>query len=180
MTDLKEWEDYKKKIAKGEKATMPKGISRRPVRKGLKEPIILCMCSTSSCLGKFNQSKQSCPIQCIKKEAECSPHGKELCGVEYYDHTAPPGRKCSCPVCNCPCIFVCYVKDIESIIRLRESENTTTDGTNDVSDIFNSEMTTPSFLRNIMGDAMKVVSSHLPIMRRNEWKRKEFLRREKT
>ena len=42
-------------------------MKRRPVRKEIKSPIIQCMCSTSYCLGNFDNARNSCPIKCLKQ-----------------------------------------------------------------------------------------------------------------
>ena len=68
--NLSEWESYKRKIANGENATKPKGIPRRPVLKGLKEPILMCMCYAAHCLGQFDQAATKCPIKCLKDNTQ--------------------------------------------------------------------------------------------------------------
>ena len=58
-----------KKVVNGDKnAHKPANMSRRPNERNFCEPIIICMCATSFCLGNFDTTKNSCPIKCLKSE----------------------------------------------------------------------------------------------------------------
>ena len=176
--NLSEWEEYKLKVAKGETVAKPKGLKRRPILKGLKEPIIMCMCATSHCLGQFDQSNLRCPIKCLK----CSDSSNSLgdtCSLsdgvekkfERYEFTGVPRKKCTCPVCNCKCSYACFVADIPKIILARKNDEVEAMYSNQNPDATDIDTTTPSFLRNIMGDAIKV--GYLNMQQNYERKRLE-------
>ena len=66
--NLKAWDEYEAKKAKGENVRKPTNLSRRPYRREFKEPIIQCMCSTSFCLMEGYDTSSSCPIKCLKQK----------------------------------------------------------------------------------------------------------------
>ena len=71
---MSKWDNYIKEVASGNKnAAKLIGMSRRPYPCDIKQPIIMCMCSTSFCLGEFEKSSDSCPIKCLGNTNDISP-----------------------------------------------------------------------------------------------------------
>ena len=68
-TKTKKWDQYMKDKNNGKSLSPPEGMTRRPYRRDFKEPIIMCMCATSYCLGEFDTAAESCPIKCLKPVA---------------------------------------------------------------------------------------------------------------
>ena len=154
--------ELQEEVANGKNATKPKGIARRPVLKGLKEPILMCMCYAAHCLGQFDQATTKCPIKCLKDNTQPTAsatnsdddESEKKIESERYEFIGHPKKKCTCPICNCKCSYACYVDDVAKILLARKVEGD--EQSRKKEDLFDTHTTTPSFLRNIMGDAMKV------------------------
>ena len=67
---IKKWDQYMKDKNNGKAFNAPEGMTRRPYRRDFKEPIIMCMCATSYCLGEFDTAADSCPIKCLRPAPE--------------------------------------------------------------------------------------------------------------
>ena len=80
-------------------------MKRAPMRAKHKNAIIKCMCLTSMCIKKDDNSGSSCPIKCKNKQTG-----------ERYPHEGNP-RVCTCPVCSCTCSRAIYVTDFD-LLRL--------------------------------------------------------------
>ena len=127
-------------------------MKRKPYRRAMKEPIVICMCATSYCLGEFDGASNSCPIKCLKscdtgkkslvKEMDTAggaslsdPISKigmdatagSACDdakFERYEFVGNPIKLCSCPICSCNCNFACTIKDVPKLmLRKRQNEH---------------------------------------------------------
>ena len=122
---VKAWDSYMQKVSNGDKrAKKPNGVKRRPQRRGahFKEPIIVCKCSVSYCLGNSDEQCNSCPIKCSKinsigksEEGSISPVKNE----RYPFLNEGPRKYCSCPICMCKCSFACRINDVPKILLWR-------------------------------------------------------------
>ena len=155
-------EDYQKKLKLYEnnlKAAVDGRPSqtaptRRPYRRNFKQPILMCLCSKSYCLGDFSGSTDGCPIKC-KNE-----HGQR------YGFDGVP-KSCSCPICKCKCSFACQISDVDKLILARKVNGQATAQPKISS--FDYSTTTPNFLRDIMSDAFQFgIQSHKKKVLREE------------
>ena len=174
------WDDYLKKVTSGDKdVRMPSGMSRRPNKRNFKEPIIMCMCASSFCLGNFDTSKNGCPIKCLKNkeytnqvkvkvEGEQSLAKTESSTEERYEFAGNP-KACTCPICACHCSFACRVVDVPSILLQKAIEAKDQKDSFNSKDTFNqnSEECQP-FLQNIMKDAMLMCMKTIKKAEKNE------------
>ena len=113
--------------------------TRRPYRRNFKQPILMCMCSKSYCLGDFSGGSDGCPIKCNLQN-----------GQRYCFEGVP--KSCSCPICKCKCSFACHISDIDKLILARKVNGPET---LQKKSSFDYSTTTPNFLRNIMSDAFQ-------------------------
>ena len=166
--NTKLWDGYMKKVAAGEKDTRkPANLSRRPNRRTFKEPIIMCMCATSFCLGNFDTKRNGCPIKClknevytnqviVKKEDNITSEKKNVDSDAKYEFSGDP-KSCTCPICSCHCRFACRISDVPSILIQKSLEKNREGEKEFVEDPFSKqEETVQPFLSNIMKDAMKM------------------------
>ena len=138
------WDEYIRKVTNGDTSiNKPKGLKRRPQRRSYaKEPIILCKCSMSYCLGEFEEKSNSCPIKCIKSNNHSrSTNGMNdgkgsvvLCSEvdecytenlenDRYPFVTEKKKYCSCPICQCKCSFHCTVADVPKVLLLRKVQH---------------------------------------------------------
>ena len=156
-SDSAKWNQYQQDVSNGKKATPPKGLSRRPSRKASKEPIVMCMCSMSYCLGDFDTAVNSCPIKCID---DCKQEGMvKIEGIKSkrYPFIGKP-KMCSCPICSCKCNFACAIKEVPKIM-LWKRQKSPSETSAEVEARLNSleyENAAPEFLKSFLSDSMKV------------------------
>ena len=159
------WDEYMKKVANGDKnARKPANMSRRPNKRNFREPIIMCMCSTSFCLGNFDTTKNSCSIRCLKSEeftneTQIKVEGKPEVPAkgEKYAFVGTP-KACTCPICSCHCRFACKVADVPSILIQKVIEKTSPKRTGETiqDPFYNQSGQGEVFLQNAMTGAMKM------------------------
>ena len=137
---LKLWDSYIQKVTNGDRnAKKPHGLKRRPQRRNdWKEPIIICKCSVSFCLGEFEEQSNSCPIKCLKSNNDDSRD--EVAGCKVGDKGTLPDRVsgntdrypfnkestkkyCSCPICVCKCNFACTIADVPKMMLWRKLQD---------------------------------------------------------
>ena len=182
---LKQWDEYVRKVTNGDKsAKKPNGLKRRPQRRNnFREPIILCKCSMSYCLGEFEETSNSCPIKCIKSnnhsKASVSSNTSKEDGVilclpvndddtkniddRYPFVTERKNKYCSCPICMCKCSFHCTIAEVPKVLLYRKinGPETSRNATN-VSTIGEGSMyeTTPQvFFQDIFKESAKICYS---------------------
>ena len=169
QSKLKKWEKYQGELANGKlNAKAPDGMKKRPYRRDFKEPIIMCMCSTSYCLGAFDTATSSCPIKCLKPALNSKTNisivktEPNLSGTENsrdviqsktqanrYPFEGTP-KRCTCPICACRCSFACYVSEVPKIMLQKKIENNTDLQASDYAS------SSPGFLGKILGESIKV------------------------
>ena len=170
--DIKSWDNYQRKVQAGENAKKPAGMKKRPYRKNIKQPVIMCMCFRIHCQGNFKGAADCCPIKCLKPidlmedSANAEMTSKESV-QERYPRTAQPDNDCTCPICMCNCSFACFYNDVDKILLKKELGTFNLGGGANgshkvIEDPFGTQASTPNFLRNIMSDAMQV---HLDIVK---------------
>ena len=59
------WSDYEERKKTDPNARKPMGMNRKPQMGRFLEPIVMCMCSTSSCVMEGSDISSTCPIKCI-------------------------------------------------------------------------------------------------------------------
>ena len=159
------WDEYMKKVANGDKnAHKPTNMSRRPNKRNFREPIIICMCATSFCLGNFDTTKNSCPIKCLKSEeftneTQVKVEGKAKIQEkgEKYEFVGSP-KACSCPICACHCRFACKIADVPSILIQKTIQKTAAVGSGVAAKdpFYDQSVPGEHFLQNAMKGAMKM------------------------
>ena len=138
---LKAWDSYMRKVSNGDKSVKkPNGLKRRPQRRGhrAKEPIIVCKCSISYCLGNSDGESNCCPIKCSKFNIKNNINDNDVVGdslkkceknndfpsdsrsSRYPFMNEGNGKYCSCPICMCKCSFACRVSDVPKILLCRQ------------------------------------------------------------
>ena len=169
------WDAYQKKLANGDTtARKPTGVSRRPQKRNFKEPILMCMCSTSYCLGDFDTARNSCPIKCLHTTVCTNKDGSEEEITQRYSFDGVP-KSCTCPICKCKCRFACKISEVPSIL-LQKSIEKQTKVPEVVEDPFNNGTASMQpLLNDIMKNAMKVCYKTAENERKNQiLKQKRF------
>ena len=83
------WSDYEERKKTDPNARKPMGMNRKPQMGRFLEPIVMCMCSTSSCVMEGSDISSTCPIKCINPDT----------GKRYPFIGSGNRRYCSCPIC---------------------------------------------------------------------------------
>ena len=122
VAKLKVWSDYEAKKFKTVTAVRkPSGMKRKPQRGKFLQPIIQCMCSTSSCMMEGTDINSSCPIKCIDPATE-----------ERYPFIGTGSdRHCSCPICLSKCSFACKIDDVPKFLITTRAIPPTTEKSDD-------------------------------------------------
>ena len=178
---VKAWDSYMQKVSNGDKnSKKPKGLKRRPHRRGahFKEPIIVCKCSVSYCLGNSDEQCNSCPIKCskinmsIKNEVGCVSSDKD----GRYPFLNDGGRKyCSCPICMCKCSFACKINDVPKILLWRRVQGKDVSTDFKVASSMGYGTKAPVFFQDIFKESAKICYKTIKQQDQAEKLRKKYV-----
>ena len=183
--NVKAWEEYKQKLAKGNShAKKPAELTRKPRRKPVKEPILMCMRATSYCTSICGDTTNNCPVKCQRSQYNkyhntnddtCTVVDRESVETENdrFPFIGSPTAKCSCPICACKCNFACTEKQVTNLLfatRKFPGRSQQTDDKVGSTNIINTGNTslpdqqlpasTSNILTAILTDATKTAFSH--------------------
>ena len=170
--NLNQWTKYSKQVASGKRASLPASMKRKPYRRAAREPIVMCMCARSYCLGEFDGATSSCPIKCLKADNDCGDvlcdavGSSKLVGIDLnsptitknrYEFIGDPVKICSCPICACNCNFACTIKDVPKLMLWKRTQEHV-EKVKSVTqlEVADYETSSTPFLKSFMKDAMKV------------------------